>query len=377
MKRVCNADEKDVCIFSGNGSTQAVNLLIEKLRIRDICQQVQRAKETGEQAYTSEDIDKIVREMNFCEQNRFHSQTCKLCKTIMPSLGAYEKHALSEIHQTNLERFKESYTVYTERPIVILSIFEHNANLIPWRETGADVILVPMTESGDFDYDFLQKKLALYKHVNTLKVGAFCAGSNLTGTLIDVDRISVMCHKANFLACFDYAATAPYVDINMNGPSNTFGQLPELSIEDAKLAWKDAIYFSPHKLVGGPGSSGVLLAKKKMLGSSKPQRLGGGIVFFVNELEHEFLADKQEREESGTPGVIQDIRAGLVFQLKEAISCATIHECEKALNERVLKRLSAIDNLFLLGNNSLPKVSIWSFVIKSKFGKILHPNFVT
>jgi len=98
-------------------------------------------------------------------------------------------------------------------------MFEHNSNLIPWRETGADVILVPMTDSGDLDYEFLEKKLNMYKHVNTLKVGAFVAGSNLTGTMFDVDRISVMCHKANFLCCFDYAATAPYVDINMNAPS--------------------------------------------------------------------------------------------------------------------------------------------------------------
>jgi len=98
IKRTCNADEKDVCIFSGNGSTQAVNLLIEKLRIREICQQVEKSKETGEAAFKPEDLDKMVSEMNFCDQNRFMSFTCKLCKTIMPSLGAYERHAQSEIH---------------------------------------------------------------------------------------------------------------------------------------------------------------------------------------------------------------------------------------------------------------------------------------
>lgn len=100
--------------------------------------------------------------------------------------------------------------MYTEKPVVFLSVYEHNANLIPWRETGATIVLIPMTAEGDFDYEFLQIKLTQYRELNTLKIGAFSAGSNITGTLFDVDRISVMLHKAGFLACFDYAATCPY-----------------------------------------------------------------------------------------------------------------------------------------------------------------------
>ena len=117
-----------------------------------------------------------------------------------------------------MEIYKQSFKVFTEKPVVILSVFEHNANLIPWRETGADIIMVPMTQSGDFDYNYLEKKLNMYKHTNTLKVGSFVSGSNITGILFDCDRIAVMCHKAGFLACFDCAATAPYCDINMTGP---------------------------------------------------------------------------------------------------------------------------------------------------------------
>ena len=158
-----------------------------------------------------------------------------------------------------------------------------------------------------------------------MKVGSFIAGSNITGTIFDVDRIAVMCHKSGFLACFDYAATCPYVDINMNGASqHGYESFAKLSQDDQKLAYKDAIFLSPHKLVGGPGCSGVLLAKKDALASAKPHRVGGGVVFFVNELEHDFIADKQEREESGTPGIIQDIRCGLVFQLKESVGSETI-----------------------------------------------------
>ena len=137
----------------------------------------------------------------------------------MPALGAYEKHAQSEIHKFNLENYKNSYQVYTEKPIVLLSVFEHNANLIPWRETGANVVLIPMSEDGDVDYKSLQAELSKYRNYNSLKVGSFIAASNVTGTLFDTDRIAVMCHRAGFLACFDYAASGPYQHVNMNGPA--------------------------------------------------------------------------------------------------------------------------------------------------------------
>ena len=265
--------------------------------------------------------------------------------------------------------------------MVFLSVFEHNANLIPWRETGAEIVLIPMTENGDFDYESLSNELCRYTNYNSLKVGSFIAASNVTGTLFDVDRIAVMCHKAGFLACFDYAASGPYVDINMNGPSKLPAKVQEsfkkLTVEEQQLAYKDSIFLSPHKMIGGPGTSGILLARERILASSRPYRLGGAIVFFVNETEHEFVADKQEREESGTPGILQDVRTGLVFQLKEAVSATTIMERDEQIMDKVLPRLMAIENMFLLGNNKLPKVPIFSFVIKSKNGKILHSNFVT
>lgn len=119
------------------------------------------------------------------------------------------------------------------------------------------------------------------------------------------------------------------------------------------------------------------MTKKKHLIDKVPQRVGGGPVFFVNELDHEFEANVEHLEEAGTPGVIQDIRTGLVFQLKENVSEETIIARETEIHERILARLLSIPNLFLLGNNKLAKVPIYSFIIKSRFGKILHPNFVT
>jgi len=148
-----------------------------------------------------------------------------------------------------------------------------------------------------------------------LKIGAFSAGSNITGTLFDVDRISVICHRHDTLAVFDFAAVAPYVDINMNGL--TAGLRPyfdyKIPDKDLQLCYKDAIFLSPHKFAGGPGSSGILIAKKKLLFGRIPDRIGGGPVFFVNELDHEYVANTEELEETGTPGILQDIKVALVF----------------------------------------------------------------
>eukprot|EP00349_Pseudokeronopsis_sp_Brazil_P002672 CAMPEP_0202962656 /NCGR_PEP_ID=MMETSP1396-20130829/6757_1 /ASSEMBLY_ACC=CAM_ASM_000872 /TAXON_ID= /ORGANISM="Pseudokeronopsis sp., Strain Brazil" /LENGTH=184 /DNA_ID=CAMNT_0049683387 /DNA_START=713 /DNA_END=1267 /DNA_ORIENTATION=+ len=182
-----------------------------------------------------------------------------------------------------------------------------------------------MTTDGDFDYEELEKRLLAYRDYNALKVGTFSAGSNITGNVFDTDRIAVLCHKYSTIACFDYAAVGPYVQINMNGPAEG----TTISEQDKELAYKDAIFISPHKFIGGPGASGVLLAKKNILLSKKPIRSGGGIVLYVNESEHEYVRNVEELEEAGTPNVLGDIKAGLVFHLKDEISVKTIHEREQ------------------------------------------------
>ena len=122
-------------------------MFINKLRVKEIREQVEAAKREGrEEVLSAEDLDVLVKEANFCEQNRWHSYDCKLCKVILPSLGSYEKHAQSDIHKLNLEGYKNNYQTYTEKPVIFLSIFEHNSNLIPWRETGATIVLIPMTD---------------------------------------------------------------------------------------------------------------------------------------------------------------------------------------------------------------------------------------
>ena len=198
---------------------------------------------------------------------------------------------------------KQLNSAYKALPVVFLSIFEHNSNLLPWRETGARIELIPMAENGDFDYAYLETKLKAYRGENCLKIGAFSAGSNITGTLFDVDRLAYLCHTNNALVCFDYAAVSPYQEINMTGPNNHREFSFDITGKE-DLCAKDAIFLSPHKLVGGPGSSGVLIATKTLLYDRIPDRIGGGPVFFVNEKDHDFVANIEELEEAGTPGVI-------------------------------------------------------------------------
>ena len=212
--------------------------------------------------------------------------------------------------------------------MVFLSVYEHNSNLLPWREVGCEIEIIPANEECDLDYELLENKLKQHKSDNRLIIGAFSAGSNITGTLFDVDRIAVACHKNNALAVFDYAAVGPYEEINFNGINESRCFKHPIATEDLPLCYKDAIFISPHKFVGGPGTSGILLAKKKLLRDRKPERVGGGPVFYVNELDHEFEINIEDLEESGTPGILQDIRAALAFQLKDQISFKTIHEMD-------------------------------------------------
>ncbi len=168
-----------------------------------------------------------------------------------------------------------------------------------------------MDAQGDLDYDFFESRLKHYKDTDCLKIASISAGSNVSGTIFDTDRIAEMCHLNKCIATFDYAAVAPYVSINMNGPSPT--RHFQYQLKYPELAYKDAVHISPHKLVGGPGSSGILICKKRLLCTKKPDRIGGGPVFFVNEVDHHFRPEIENFEEAGTPGIIQDIRTSLAF----------------------------------------------------------------
>lgn len=246
-----------------------------------------------------------------------------------------------------------------DRPVVFIGPFEHHSNELPWRESLADVVSIREDADGHIDLDELRARLIEYAD-RPLLIGSFSAASNVTGIVSDTRAISTLLHEHNALSFWDFAAAAPYVDIAMN---------------QTELAFKDAIFFSPHKLIGGPGTPGVLVIRRELLSNSVPVVVGGGTVAYVNPTEHTYLEDPEHREEGGTPAIVESIRAGLVFQLKEAVGPEAIREREDAFIRRAIDAWSANPNIEVLGNPEAERLSIVSFVVKHR-GKYLHHNYV-
>lgn len=251
-----------------------------------------------------------------------------------------------------------------ERPVVFIGPFEHHSNEIPWRESIADVVAIPADPDGHIDLAALEAQLRAYAD-RSLRIGSFSAASNVTGILSDTAAISTLLHRHGALSFWDFAAAGPYVDIEMYGPD----------LEDP-LCSKDAIFLSPHKFIGGPSTPGVLVVRRELLTNRVPDVPGGGTVAYVNPEDHRYLTDPTQREEGGTPAIVESIRAGLVFQLKEAVGIEVIRECEERFLQRALTAWAAEPTIEILGNLDSERLSIVSFVLRSPSGKYLHHNFV-
>lgn len=248
-----------------------------------------------------------------------------------------------------------------ERPVVFIGPYEHHSNELPWRESIADVVMIPEDAEGHIDLPALETALHAHRH-RPLLIGSFSAASNVTGILTDTHAVTSLLHRYGALSIWDYAAAAPYVDIDMHP------QEPSVR--------KDAVVLSPHKFIGGPGTPGVLIAHRDLLTNSVPDVVGGGTVAYVNPLEHVYLDDPVHREEGGTPAIIESIRAGLVFGLKEAVGVETIRAREHALLSEAVAAWSAHPRIDILGNPDVDRLSIVSFVLRATDGRWLHHNFV-
>ncbi|MBL0215200.1 MAG: aminotransferase class V-fold PLP-dependent enzyme [Myxococcales bacterium] len=248
-----------------------------------------------------------------------------------------------------------------ERPVVFIGPFEHHSNELPWRESIADVVVIQEDADGHVDLAHLEKELVRFA-ARPLKIGSFSAASNVTGIASDTNAISRLLHQHGAHSFWDYAAAGPYVQIAMNA-------------EDDPLAAKDAVFISPHKFIGGPQTPGVLVVKRHLLRNTVPACPGGGTVAYVNMSEHLYVTDPVHREEGGTPAIIESIRAGLVFQLKEAVGAEAIREREVDFIDRAIASWSANPNLYILGNQSAWRLSIVSFVVRHSKG-YLHHNFI-
>jgi selenocysteine lyase/cysteine desulfurase len=252
-----------------------------------------------------------------------------------------------------------------ERPVVFIGPFEHHSNELPWRESIADVITIDEDADGHVDLAHLEHELV--EHAGRpLKIGSFSAASNVTGIITDTKAVASLLHRNGALSFWDFAAAAPYVDIDMDLRGDG---------DDAGLAYKDAIFLSPHKLIGGPGTPGVLVARRELFRNRVPDVPGGGTVSYVNPSEHRYIDEIEHREEGGTPEIIGSIRAGLVFQLKAAVGTETIAAREEAFIGAAIDRWSANPNVEVLGNHDADRLSIVSFVIRHR-DRYLHHNFV-
>ncbi|KAL3936469.1 MAG: hypothetical protein SGBAC_008221, partial [Bacillariaceae sp.] len=267
-----------------------------------------------------------------------------------------------------------------EKPLIILGPYgglnlwiEHHSNMLPWRELGFDIETVNLRD-GNVDLQHLEQIL-IQEANRSVKIGSFSAVSNLTGIIADDLAITAILHKYGALSVWDYATGASYMNMNMNP---THPDYP-----DPSLITKDAIVFSGHKILGGVGTPGVLVVKKRLVSQLNPPAMsGGGTVFYVTKESHRFLSNRVERYEGGTPNVVGIWRLGLAWQFKQRLkkmlpAGQTLEEYEIKRAKTIQERLKEIPNLLLLdGNVHTRKVPVFSFLIKCG-NRFLHYNYVS
>jgi len=276
---------------------------------------------------------------------------------------------LAPATRKNLGDMLDTETLAKTQPVVFIGPYEHHSNEISWRQSLATTVQVRLGADGSVDLAHLEELLQDPRYRNRKRIGSFSAASNVTGMRSDVRAIACLLHKYDAIACFDYAACAPYVEIDMN-------PAPEREGEDPSI---DAIFISPHKFLGGPGSSGVLVFNQRIYDRDLPPSMGaGGTVDYVGMIDQDFISRIEEREKAGTPGVLQTLKAGLVFQVKDAVGVDVICEREHEFTCRALRSWGENSDIEVLGNpDAGSRVGIISFNIKDTSGKYLHHKFLT
>jgi selenocysteine lyase/cysteine desulfurase len=243
---------------------------------------------------------------------------------------------------------------------IIIGPYEHHSNILPWRESGAEVIEIGESEAGG--PDLLQLDAALEGARDHHVICAFSAASNVTGIVSDVASITRRVKLAGAKIIWDYAGAGPYMPIDVR------------PAPDAQI---DAIVVSPHKFVGGPGASGILIVRKDAVTRTKPTWPGGGTVKFVSSNAHDYSDSLESREESGTPNVLGDIRASLAFVVKEAIGLTTIASRNAELSAKVLTAWTKAERIEILGNLRAQRLPIFSIRLKDGKGGYVHQQLVT
>ena len=438
LRKYTNSQGYYSIIFHGQGATGGVHKLIELLSIKKFYafyNNLKIAYETKEKLEKISSnifeesnglIEKIKQQfeelfinINFCfkfKQNGNYEVKCILCQKNFENEGHYYKHSKETDHQKQLEDYKKNpgkelfqiheqpisdfidiirknYNISSNesvlkiiddykrfKPVIFYSLYEHNSNSLSWRETNSEIVLID-GECEKF-YENLQNKLDEYKK-SYIKIGSFTASSNITGVLLDVDRIASMVHKEHGFVFFDYAAGSPYLKIDLCDalPEDYRDMLHFKKLNDSELntCFKDGIFFSPHKFIGGPNTPGILIAHDRIYRNQlKPTQPGGGTVNYVYNNTIDYIQDVELKEESGTPNIIGSIRIGLMISVMSKIPHREILLKEEKYIHLFLDKLNEIPNLNILHGNLLknePHIPVFSFLI-SFGGRFLHPNYV-
>lgn len=246
--------------------------------------------------------------------------------------------------------------------VVFVGPYEHHSNDLIWRESGAQVVRIPLTQEGGICLETLDAELQNHSDAS-LKVGAFSAASNVTGVRTDLRAIALLMHKHGGWCVADFAAAAPYVPVRLAASAPG---------ADDRI---DAAFLSPHKYPGGPGASGILVADRRMLENAQPTVSGGGTVCYVTAKGHSYVSNPERREEAGTPSIVENIRAGMVMQLKVDMDELLVERREQAMSNRLEAALREIPGVELLGPEDADRIGVFSFNIRVR-GKLLHHNYV-
>lgn len=387
LRKYINANNKNSVIFVGQGATSASNKLTNILCIKEYVNFYEDLKLLKEDQNTLKFHKELFDRLALINRIKIKFKelfcTNNAPNTFIEKIGQKKEYEIENPNFiNNLIRDCELF-----KPIIFYSQIEHNSNRLPWLEKGAELVKI-------FDHNDLYNKLKQnsrkfkLKNGSYLKFGTFSAASNITGKFLDVDKLAYFMHLFNGFAFFDYAAGGSYLKMDMNSPLPNdyrvllgFEKLNEnISQSYDKFYYKDALFFSPHKFLGGNDCPGILVVRNEIVRTIKsPSEPGGGTVKFVTDKLINYADDIESREEGGTPDIAGSIRIGLAIHLRSKVNHVTLTKMDNIINRYVMNSLKKIPNLKILkdfGDDFYFHLPIYAFLIFFN-GKYFHHNYIS
>lgn len=349
--------DEDVILFTGNGCTGAVNTFVNIIGL----QKAGTPYGTDSHAFH---CSFPGCSLHFCDSGdlRLHQRT----HTDGDSLSFHTDVSSSSGRHANT--CGDGVDGSSSQPVVFVGPYEHHSNLLPWRESTAEVVVIPALQDGSLDLQFLEQQLQRTQS-RSLRIVSLCRVSNVTGIITEATSLNILAHTYKALICWDCAMACAHDHLLMNSLAYSSSN---------SLDYCDAMFLSPHKMVGGVGCPGVLILKKKLLVNDVPCQPGGGTVFYVDEQMHRYTQLLTDREEGGTPNIVGAIRLGIVLLMHNQLGWDWIHQTESDYYSQLISELSKCPNVVILKNkySTANYEPVMSFIIRYK-GFYLHWNFVS